>query len=208
MKKRMKKAIIIGSSICLILLIGAAVAFNIQLNDSTRIGAYDFTYLDSGSKQILQEYVNEKEEKIEISSSNIIIQNNQVFVFFDFKPLEGSHNIAEMSSDVIERNLFYGYAKIEKKFNDYNVTDFNLFNYDKSIGLEGASRDGTFRDNQYRCFGKILDNNVTKIEFYDDDTLAGAYYVGDKDYYFIELTSSIGNVNLRFYDKENKFLYQ
>lgn len=204
----MKKAILIGSSICLFLLIGAAVLFNILLDNSSKIEKYDFSYLNSESENLLRNFMTEREIKSEILSCHVIIQNNQVFVFFDYKPLEDNPVISEMPMNVIERNLFFGYAKIEKKFNKYNIVDFGVGNYDKAMETKGAGGIGVSRDQRHRYFGKILDNDVDKIEFYDDDILVCTYYVGDKDYYFVELQSNLGNVNYKFYDKENRTLYE
>lgn len=177
------------------------------MKTSSKFEKYNFEYLETSAKQLISKYMEKTEFESEITSSYICIQNNQVFVFFDYKPLNGNPIISEMPQDVIERNLFYGYAKIEKKFNHYNVVDFQVGNYDNDIGLKGASGTGTSCGQTYRYFGKILDDNVEKIEFYDADILAATYYVGDKDFYFVELNSSLGNITRRYYDNENRLLY-
>lgn len=146
--------------------------------------------------------------KSQIVSGHVMVQNNQVFVFFDYKPLEDNPIISEMPADVIERNIFFGYAKIEKKLNKYSIVDFVVGNYDKAMETKGAGGIGTSRGQRHRYVGKILDHDVDKIEFYDDDILVCTYYVGDKDYYFVELESNLGNVTSRFYDNKNRLLYE
>lgn len=204
----MKKVIIFSSAICLILLVGVVALFNILLNNSSKIEKYDLTYLESNTPRLIQDYMNERTLNAELLSCHILIQNNQVFAFFDYKPLDGNSVIHEMPVDVSERCLFYGYVKIGKSFNKYSIVDFDVSNHDTIIETNGASGSGTSRSQQYRYYGKILDNNVDKIEFYDDDILLGTYYVGDKDYYFIEFNSSLGNISRIFYDKENQLLYR
>lgn len=204
----MKKTILIGSSICLFLLIGAILLLNALFYNSTKIEKYDFAYLNSESQNLIQNYMNEKEMESQIVSSHVIVQNNQVFVFFDYKPLEDNPIISEMSSDDVDRNMFFGYAKIEKKFSKYSIVDFGVGNYDKAMNTKGVGGIQISRDQLHRFFGKILDNDVDKIEFYDDSILVCTYYVGDKDYYFVEIQSTLGNVNYKFYDKDNQTLYE
>ena len=172
---------------------------------------YDIELLKNKlAQELIQEYMVESygESNSELLFCDVFVHNNQVFAFFDYKPKKENPVISEMSNEILDRNLFFGYAKFAKKFNNYNIIDFNVSNYDLDIELEGASVNGVSQEYWQKFYGKILDNNVKKIEFYDDrNILLGTYFVGDNDYYFMELNSADLIINLKFYNDENLFLY-
>jgi hypothetical protein len=178
---------------------------------SSRIELYDVINLESQAPGLIQAHMNAGSFTGEVLSCQVFAQNNQLFAFFDYKPFEDNPVIFQMPKRVIERCIFYGYAKIEKKFSKYNIVDFSTSSYDNAIELKGASKlGGGWNDvnERYRAYGKILDDDVYKIEFYINDVLAGTYNVGDKDYFFIELEGSIGHIEYKFYGKDNSVLYE
>lgn len=207
MSKRTR--VFIWSILALLLLSVCFLVFIIIQKNYASIEKYDFAYLNEAAEEILQEYG--PAQKMDITSCNSFVQNGQFFVFFEYQPLEGDPSINEMPKDVIERSVFFGYAQIGKNFNTYYVKEFQTAQYDTQLDIAGASRDGSvdiYAEKPSRYFGKILDENVNKIEFYVNDVLAETYYVGEKDYYFIELPrNAIDTISYRFYDSENRFLY-
>lgn len=172
------------------------------------IEKYDIAYLESEASGLIKSYMTERDFYAEITSCHVFIQNNQVFVFFEYESLDGNALVIHLTEDVIERIMFYGYAKIEKRFDKYNIVDFGVANEDKETQIKGASRHVAYLDSTQYRFGKILDSEVDRIEFYSDGLLLGTYNVVDKDYYFIELSSNNHSISCRFYDKENNFLYE
>lgn len=199
-----------------VLIIIAAVLLSISFSIyiaaerySSRIELYDVINLESQAPRLIQDHMNNGSFTGEVLSCHVFVQNNQLFAFFDYKPFDGNPVIFQMPKHVVERCIFYGYAKIEKKFSKYNIVDFSISNYDNAMEFKGASKLGGWNDvkEKHYAFGKILDDDVNKIEFYSNDVLAGTYNVGDKDYFFIELESSFGRIEYKFYDKNNNLLY-
>lgn len=207
MKKLTKRPVLIILGV--LLLSSFFIIFKAVERDSSKPEKYDLAYLEAEAPRLIQEYMDERSDDASLLSCYVFTQNNHVFAFFDLEPHEGHYLLGDMPSDVIERCLFYGYAKFEKRFQRYYVADFYVQMYDTETDLKGATWNRSFRDNHRYCYGKILDGNIEKIEFYDHDVLVGTYYVGDKDYYFIELNNNnvFGTISYRAYDKEDKFLY-
>ena len=210
MKKANKWLIVV---LVLVALCVSFIVFKAAERDSKRIEMQDVINLESKAHWLIQEYMDKREDNTEVLSYHVFIHNKQVFAFFDFKPLEGSFYMRKTPLDVVERSLFYGFAKFEKRFNTYKIVDFGENRHDPEIGPGWVT--GSQAQKQYRryFYGKILDDKVAIIEFYNYGILEGTYYVGDKDYYFIEINDNFGYRShvlgtdcLRFYDKESRFL--
>ncbi|MBS5724425.1 MAG: hypothetical protein KHW59_01440 [Clostridiales bacterium] len=207
MSKRTR--VLLWSILVLLLMSVCFLVFIIIQKNYASIENFDVAYLNEAAEDILQEYG--PAQKMDITSCDPFVQNGQFFVFFEYQPLEGDPSINEMPKDVIERSVFFGYAQIGKNFNTYYVKDFQTTQYD-TVDIAEASRNASvdiYAEKPTRYYGKILDENVDKIEFYVNDVLVGTYNVGEKDYYFIELPprNAIDTISYRFYDSENRFLY-
>ena len=85
----MKKKIIF-LSFAVILINVITIAYLVSMKTSSKFEKYNFEYLETSAKQLISKYMEKTEFESEITSSYICIQNNQVFVFFDYKPLNGN----------------------------------------------------------------------------------------------------------------------
>jgi hypothetical protein len=145
--------------------------------------------------------INDENDYIAINECHFVIQDNQCYVFYTYTPQKDHPIFQEMiTNDVIQRNEFYGYAKIQKKFNRYVVSDSNFSNYDTYQNSNYVSTSGVSRNHNRIYFGTVLDERVDKIEFYDEEILVKTYLVGDKNFYLVNLDSIRGNVTQRYYD--------
>ena len=207
MKKLTKRPVLIILGV--LLLSSFFIIFKAIERDSSKPEKYDLAYLEAEAPRLIQEYMDERSDDASLLSCYVFTQNDHVFAFFDLEPHEGHYLLGDMPSDIIEQCLFYGYAKFEKRFHKYYIADFQTGMNDTKITLTGVTGERISLDNHRYCYGKILDDNIEKIEFYDHDVLVGTYYVGDKDYYFIELNNNnvLGTISYRTYDKEDKLLY-
>ncbi|MDR0948990.1 MAG: hypothetical protein LBM69_05705 [Lachnospiraceae bacterium] len=183
-----------------------AFLYNVLSFYYSRFDAYDLNYIQTNMTEWIDNRINAENDVAKIQECSLIIQDNQCFVFFSYMPQKDNPIISEMTNEVVQRNIFYGYARVQKSFHEYTISDFSISNYDTYENRNYVSISGTLRDHNYISYGKILDERVDKIEFYDEDILVKTYLVNDNDYYFVLIDSMRGNAIQKYYDSNGLLL--
>ncbi len=179
-------------------------AENIILSDKYKMKDDDGTY-------VISDFIEE------IERTHTIIQEDRVFIFFEFIPKKGSR-IHSYGLEMGSVGGYYGYAEIGKRRGDYYVMPDSrgLSCGDSSLTVErqgGITFDGfgkrldTVKSREYILYGKILNTDIERMEFYDEEgVLRKTYRVeGARDYYFI-LLEGVQAYSVKCYDKDGKYM--
>lgn len=205
----MKKKVVVSIIITLVITI-SIFSFVLVQNLISHTLEYDVVFEETDTKsrvkEILNEYIDDYNYDFDLLSFDLTIKEECIYVFFDFSPSKDSIILNGINyEEVKDRTIFYGYAKVEKKYSQYVVTDFQTSMYDKNMGNKNLTVSETSQGRNHICYGKILNSNVKKIEFYEDNFLIDTYLVDECDFYLADLTTDTlyGDVHLKLYDDKN-----
>ena len=225
-----KKIIFLILGICLI--IAVISGFIIKQKEGTKeeLTVSYLNDLESEKTRIIMNYLEEQDVKADVLWSRMIIQNNSVYLLYEFTPI-GEEQARRICSDPElnpEDYDYMGYLRIERTFKEDPIKYYKVVEWKETFcseesavtenhGLSGYTPaedlDGGYWKNcrwyngdEFIFFGKVYTDEIAEMEFYDDDSLLKVtYHVGDKGYFFLIL-QDVRNVTARIYNKEHTLI--
>ncbi|WP_407384158.1 hypothetical protein [Ruminococcus sp.] len=207
MKKKHILAIILAVTISTLFFMMVIVyLYNNTFSDPSIEHDVIFDEMDSKTQieKILNDYIDTYNYNLDLLSLNFTLKENCLYVFFDFTPHENSIVLNGLNYEQVKNYIFYGYARVEKKHDQYFVTDFQTSMCDEKSNKHLSWAD-TSQGNRHVCYGKIINSNIQKIEFYENNTLIETYLLSGNKYYLVPLMteSEYSSIDFRAYDNNN-----